>query len=231
MNGVNVLGFVLGDARLCVRWIGRILLLIVPFVLLEPHTASAGLFGPSVPGQSTMMIEIGHRAAPRAYDKMCKREPILCEMDRHSGAGQLETMSEVRWQMVLDLNEELNERIRPRDDLSLFGVSDFWTRGLRYGDCEDYIIAKKEALIARGMAPENLLYGIIQDDWNGGYHAVLILRTTDGDYVLDNLRDRILPWEKTGYDFIMRQSGIEAEAWVAIETRGASPLTSLTQLD
>lgn len=231
VSGVKVVVFLVGTAQVCAGWVGRVSALVILFLVLGLSSASAGLFGPSVPGQSTMMIEIGHRAAPRAYYKMCKREPILCEMDQHSGEGRLEAMSDTSWQMVLDLNEEINARIRPRDDLSLFGVSDFWTRGLRYGDCEDYVIAKKEALIARGIAPENLLYGIIRDDWNGGYHATLILRTTDGDYVLDNLRDRILPWEETGYDFIMRQSGVEAEAWVAVEARGASPQVALSQLN
>jgi predicted transglutaminase-like cysteine proteinase len=36
-------------------------------------------------------------------------------------------------------------------------------------------------------------------------HAVLVLRTEMGDYVLDNLTSRVLPWNTTGYAFLRMQ--------------------------
>lgn len=196
--------------------------LAIPSVLLT-SPAQAGFFS-STPGVATQMVEGGHRAGPKAYFRMCKREPGLCANDQHRSDQPQVAMTKPLWQTVISVNESLNDQIRERDDLSLFGQSDFWTLGRRYGDCEDYIIAKKQALIAHGIAPENLLYAVIRNRWDRGYHAVLILRTTDGDYVLDNLRDRILPWEDSDYDFIMRQAAGEPMAWVSVGRRGVQPV-------
>ncbi|MEM8731707.1 MAG: transglutaminase-like cysteine peptidase [Pseudomonadota bacterium] len=199
-------------------------------VAATPDQAEAGWFSRSVPGQSTSMVEGAHRAAPKAYYRMCDRQPALCNMDRHAPGVTAEVMTKQRWRTVIDLNEQVNDQIIERNDLHVFGVSDYWTVGHRYGDCEDYTITKKQALIAQGFAPENLLYGVSRNTWDRGYHAVLILRTTDGDYVLDNLRDRILPWEDTGLDFVMRQAAGEAMAWVAVADRGAPPEQMLSML-
>ena len=129
---------------------------------------------------------------------MCRREPALCAMDRHVSNVRPQIMNAALWRQVIRVNEALNDQIRERDDWRTYGVSDYWTLGRRYGDCEDYIVAKKQALSAQGIASENLLYAVARNRRDAGYHAVLILRTTDGDYVLDNLRDRILPWERSG---------------------------------
>ena len=146
-------------------------------------------------------------------------------------ARPTEDMSEDRWRGVIALNKAINRQMRERDDYRVYGVADFWTIGGRYGDCEDFVITKKKALISRGFAPENLLYAVSRNRWDSGYHAVLILRTTDGDYVLDNLRDRILPWEEAGLDFRMRMSSEEPSAWVAVANRGVEPGQRLSRLD
>lgn len=207
---------------------------IAGFVALWFMTSStpavAGLFSTSIPDRATSMIEGAHRAAPRAYYRMCERQPALCALDQHRASEPAAQMTEPLWRMVLTVNEEINDRVEERDDLRLFGVSDFWTAAQRFGDCEDYVIAKKQTLVARGIAPENLLYAVSRNRWDAGYHAVLILRTTDGDYVLDNMRDRVLPWEDTRYDFVMRQAAHEAMAWVAVSPQGQPPEQVLSLL-
>ena len=41
--------------------------------------------------------------------------------------------------------------------------------------------------------------------------------TTDkGDYVLDNQNEDILPWWKTGYRFVKRQSQSNPNVWVSL---------------
>jgi predicted transglutaminase-like cysteine proteinase len=44
-------------------------------------------------------------------------------------------------------------------------------------------------------------------------HALLIVRTTDGDFALDNLRDKIVGWDRTGYLFEKVQSPREIWTW------------------
>jgi predicted transglutaminase-like cysteine proteinase len=52
---------------------------------------------------------------------------------------------------------------------------------------------------------------------DGEGHAVLTLRTTDGDFILDNLSTNVKPWFDTNYSFIKRQSSYNAGRWVTIE--------------
>ncbi|MDT8343702.1 MAG: transglutaminase-like cysteine peptidase, partial [Thermohalobaculum sp.] len=131
------------------------------------------------------------------------------------------------WRRVRALNLALNQRIRPRDDIDIYGVSDHWADGRAdgIGDCEDYIIAKKLALLATGRwRADQLLYAVVRS-WRRGYHAVLILRTDRGDFVLDNLRDSILSWEDSDYDFVIRQSAAEPMRWVTV-TGAAAPVVA-----
>jgi predicted transglutaminase-like cysteine proteinase len=52
---------------------------------------------------------------------------------------------------------------------------------------------------------------------NGEGHAVLTLRTTEGDYVLDNLSRSVKRWRDTPYAFVKRQSSDNPQRWVSIE--------------
>ncbi len=186
----------------------------------------AGWFDPHTPGPATAMAEGRRHFGPRAYHAMCARGPMLCAADFRASTGMPgapATMTEPRWQQVLDLNERLNDAIRPRDDIDVYGVSDYWTEGRGIGDCEDFIIAKKQALMRAGWRAEQLLYAVVEG-FHRPYHAVLVLRTMDGDYVLDNLTDRIEPWEETGYDFVIRQSAAAPANWVRVSGRAAIAL-------
>ena len=78
---------------------------------------------------------------------------------------------------------------------------------------------KKLRLIEAGIAPEHLLVATALD-LNRSAHAVLILRTSAGDYVLDNLRDRIRPWQQTGYSFLLMQDPKAPARWTAIFAGG-----------
>ena len=183
--------------------------------------AQAGWSDLHPPVPATPMAEGRPHLGPRAYHAMCAREPMLCAADFRASTGMPgapATMTEPRWQQVLDLNERLNDAIRPRDDIDIYGVSDYWTEGRDIGDCEDYIIAKKQALMRAGWRADQLLYAVVEG-FRLPYHAVLVLRTMDGDYVLDNLTDRIEPWEETGYDFVIRQSAAAPANWVRVSGR------------
>ena len=49
---------------------------------------------------------------------------------------------------------------------------------------------------------------------NGEGHAVLTVKTNRGEYILDNLNDRILLWSETPYRFYKRQSQSDPNVWV-----------------
>src|SRR5262249_45943732 len=48
-------------------------------------------------------------------------------------------------------------------------------------------------------------------------HAVLIVRTDKGDYILDNLASKIVLWNQTPYDYVMRQTQANPNSWVYID--------------
>ncbi|MEM8561243.1 MAG: transglutaminase-like cysteine peptidase [Pseudomonadota bacterium] len=187
--------------------------------MLSTQPALASWFS-SAPRPATMQAEGNPHQGPRAYHQMCAREPKLCMYDRQAGIDAVISppaqLTDARWRQLRQINEDLNWQIRPVEDRHNQGVSDFWTIGVSRGDCEDYIIAKKHALIQAGWAPDQLLYAVVESRRTRGYHAVLVVRTNKGDYVLDNLTDRIVPWEDAGYRFVIRQSAAAPQKWVQV---------------
>ena len=51
---------------------------------------------------------------------------------------------------------------------------------------------------------------------DGDGHAVLTVATDHGDYILDNLTDKILLWSQTPYAYYKRQSQSDPNVWVWI---------------
>ena len=51
---------------------------------------------------------------------------------------------------------------------------------------------------------------------NGEGHAVLTVRTDAGDYILDNLDERVLRWTDTPYRFLKRQAEANSGKWAGI---------------
>ena len=65
---------------------------------------------------------------------------------------------------------------------------------------------------------------VVRDEKGEG-HAVLTARTVQGDYILDNKIEDVRLWNKTPYQFVMRQSYLNPKVWVALDTR-QSPLAT-----
>ena len=108
------------------------------------------------------------------------------------------------------LNRRINARIEAREDFD-----DVWNPQATSGDCEDYALAKRAALIATGWAPSQVLIAVVDDPY-GDPHAVLIARTSKGDLVLDNLTDRIDRWDESRLRFHARQSARLPAMWVQL---------------
>lgn len=115
------------------------------------------------------------------------------------------------------VNQSINMAIRPRDDLDLHGVSEYWTlplsvEGIAEGDCEDYALEKRRALLEAGI-PETALFLAVGHSRATGRHAVLVVSTGSGDYVLDNMTPHIVPWSQAPYTWLMRQMPGDLLAW------------------
>lgn len=154
-------------------------------------------------------------AAPAGFAGLCQSHRWLCA---RSGAGA--TVPGDALGRAAAINRAVNHGVRQISDRRQYGRDEVWALPTRRGgDCEDLAMLKKQKLIAAGMPAERLLLATALDRRRQP-HAVLILRTARGDLVLDNLTDRILPWQATGYSFIKMQNPDRPSRWDAVLAGG-----------
>lgn len=127
------------------------------------------------------------------------------------------------WATVLEVNGYVNSAITPREDRDLSGPSDYWSMpiasaasGKIEGDCEDYALEKRRLLIARGVSADALSLAVVRTG-RGAIHAVLLIATDSGEFVLDSLVRDVRPWARSNYQWISRQKPGATFEWVAIE--------------
>ena len=118
------------------------------------------------------------------------------------------------------VNDRVNESIRYVPDMRQYGVDDFWTLpldpgGSAAGDCKDYVLEKRRALIDQGLPADDLSIAVVRTRW-GEDHAVLLVATDKGELVLDSLSSTILQWRRAPYAWIERQAPGQQLAWVKI---------------
>lgn len=88
------------------------------------------------------------------------------------------------------INDFVNQ-IRYREDIDIYGLEDYWAIAPEFfdnefGDCEDYSIAKYFALKASGFATNSLQIAVVKDINLNLYHAILVVRYNERNYILDN---------------------------------------------
>jgi predicted transglutaminase-like cysteine proteinase len=151
---------------------------------------------------------------PPGWIEFCARQPGECASTM--AAPQNFALSRKTWRALVQVNNWVNETIKPLGDLEHWGVLERWSYpDDGYGDCEDYALLKRRMLIEAGWPREALLLTLVRGR-DGEGHAVLTVTTDKGDYVLDNMSWDILLWSKTGYRFVKRQSQYDPNVWVSL---------------
>jgi predicted transglutaminase-like cysteine proteinase len=124
---------------------------------------------------------------------------------------------------LVAVDRRINRAIVQVDDVRLYGQDDYWAtpiedagsrRTLVRGDCEDYVLEKRRALIAAGFPVAALSIAVA--DTRFGPHAVLLVDTDKGELVLDSLTGKVTTWDRTGYRWIKRQAWGDPMSWVQI---------------
>ena len=111
------------------------------------------------------------------------------------------------------VNREVNRSIRP---VSKAGDAlEAWRIAPASGDCNDFAVTKRHRLVALGLPSSALLLATAMTTWGEG-HLLVVLRTEEGDLVLDNLVETIRPWNSTGYRWLARQSSQHPRHWEAV---------------
>jgi predicted transglutaminase-like cysteine proteinase len=140
----------------------------------------------------------------KAYEEFCQRYPAECAVDLQEEPEI--TLTPAVWQTLDLINMQVNLVIKPMTDQNHWGVVDRWDLpDDGQGDCEDYQLLKRRMLAEQGLPRRAMRMTVVLDE-NGEGHAILLVRTDRGDFVLDNKRDEILPWFMTGYKFIMGET-------------------------
>jgi predicted transglutaminase-like cysteine proteinase len=134
-------------------------------------------------------------------------------------------LTQKAWADIIKVNAWVNQAIKPVTDLEHWGVIERWNYpDDGYGDCEDYVLLKRRMLMQAGWPREALLVTVVRDKKGDG-HAVLTVKTDHGEYILDNQEPQVLPWNKTGYRFVKRQSQSDPNLWVSLGEPRTAPAT------
>lgn len=168
---------------------------------------------PALAGPSYMHTG-GPTTQPVGHYEFCRRYAGEC--DQTTPKGPPVELTRGLWATMIDVNNAVNAMVAPLTDAEIWGVEERWSYPDNVGDCEDYVLEKRRMLIKQGVPAGNLLITVVRQP-NGDGHAVLTVRTSLGDFVLDNMEPRILAWHETKYQFLKRQSERHSGTWVSIE--------------
>jgi predicted transglutaminase-like cysteine proteinase len=171
----------------------------------------------SATGEKVLFASVGASTRPpigwlgfcNEYPRECDTKPIL---------PRDLAVTPKAWTALLLINSLVNHTIKPMSDLEHWGVVDRWNYAEDgYGDCEDYVLLKRRLLMRAGWPRQALLVTVVLSIRGNG-HALLTVKTDKGEFILDNQSDEVLLWSQTAYRFIKRQSQLDPNVWVTVET-------------
>ena len=109
------------------------------------------------------------------------------------------------------INAQVNASVTYKTDLAQFEVPELWQEAGKFGDCEDYALAKRSALLHTGW-PKDKLGLCVCYTQSGEGHCVLWVDTDKGSFILDNnyafpMKPSELPykWESMLCDGVWQQ--------------------------
>ncbi|AZO46865.1 MAG: transglutaminase [Mesorhizobium sp.] len=184
---------------------GKLLLMAMAMQLSAWATAYAG---------PAFMHTGGRTTQPVGHYEFCQKLPQECK-ERTPKQAPIELTRKL-WAAIVNINNSVNTRITPRTDMEMWGKEEVWSYPDNgFGDCEDYALEKRRALMNIGVPAGDLLMTVARQP-NGDGHAVLTVRTSLGEFILDNLQPKVLAWTDTDYTYLKRQSTENSGVWVTI---------------
>jgi len=172
------------------------------------------------------------KSTPYGWQHFCSAQPAECEPAALEPAfAQLTTPS---WTELNAINTIVNREIEPIGDEDHYHIYEqdilnWWTYpDDGKGNCNDYVLMKRKLLIEAGWPRSALLMTVVVDH-NGDGHLILMVHTDRGDLILDNMREEIVPWDRTGYRFVKRQSAFNHNEWVAIQPPAEARMVAANQ--
>ena len=186
-------------------------------LVVSGEVASAA---PALP-HATFAAVGGRTSVPYGWVDFCNRYASECDVEAMDPVDIDLTPAALK--DVERIDRQVNAAVKPETDMDHWGVVDRWDYPFDgKGDCEDYALLKRKLLIHAGYPRQALLITVVKD-LEGEGHAILTLKTSQGEFVLDNLNDKVMAWADTGYKFIKRQSQSDPNVWQSIGTPSSGP--------
>jgi predicted transglutaminase-like cysteine proteinase len=133
---------------------------------------------------------------------------------RSSGPQHKKSRTPDLWSDLVSVQRDVNQKFKPTRETRF--AWDYSVDGT--GNCVQFALEKRRALIRRGWPAGALQLATAVTPGDVG-HLVLVIDTTEGDWVLDNLRADVVRWEGLHYRWIARQQGPSMGEWVSVAQR------------
>jgi predicted transglutaminase-like cysteine proteinase len=154
----------------------------------------------------------GRTSVPIGHYEFCETHAAECGLNEVVDAV---TLTPQNWDELVAANNRVNATVRPVSDEDLYRVAEYWAYPQGAGDCEDFVLEKRRALLQEGWPASALLIAVVRKK-DGEGHAVLLVRTDRGDLALDNLDGEIHIWNETPYTYLKRQAQSDSASWVGL---------------
>ena len=141
---------------------------------------------------------------PMSFKVFCAVNPAECQ----PGGASMIALDDGVLRLLGRVNARVNRAIRPRLDSPLLQV---WRVNPSVGDCKSYVVSKRHQLIENGLSPSALRIAYVKTR-DGLGHAVLVVKTDQGDLTLDNLTGEIKLFREAGYR-VVAMSGADPRRW------------------
>ncbi|MDB5569245.1 MAG: transglutaminase family protein [Hyphomicrobiales bacterium] len=189
---------------------------------LAPAVSTAALPSLSMTMAPLSLVAAGRTREPIGWTEFCRRYHGECRVDAMPAADVIYDFESRS--LITRINKRVNAQITARTDMENWGVVERWDFAENgFGDCEDYVLLKRRALIEAGLPRQALLVTVVTD-LEGDGHAVLTVKTDRGDFILDNMTDDVKLWRETPYAFVKRQSQIDPNAWLSLTGQPEQPM-------
>jgi len=161
--------------------------------------------------------------APFQHVRFCLRYPSDCKSNPTENE-RIELNAQTL-DLLKRVNQSVNASIIP--EMKSYGpdLQDGWTIAPNMGDCNDYAVTKRHELLDSGLPSRALRLSVVKTA-SGIGHLVLVVVTTKGDIVMDNLTETIRPWQSTDYQWLKIQSATDARFWYEVKAPSAGPSVS-----
>lgn len=137
-----------------------------------------------------------------SYAEFCENWPGECDLK----GVEVIPYSDDLFQTLVRVSQQVNEDIEFMLDPQQYNREEFWTYPTSgRGDCEDNALEKRRRLVQLGLPSAALRMGTAFHRQQYYAHALLLVETTAGTFVLDQDNEEVLLWNQAPYIYEARE--------------------------